>query len=412
MAIAHGSASFATGSADNPVGTEPASTVSGNLLIAVVVHENSANAITEPAGWSTLFTGGSPSAGAAGFRYWIGWIIRGGSAPALTWTSTGAVYYEVIIERLTGSFDAGSIDASANGTLAGSGSSSMDPPSATATGTADMAVAAAIHWAGAGAGGYGAPAGYTVRSRNTAGDDAVFATKLLSASGAENPAAITNAAGSGADYWNGATLLIKEASGGGTDATVTAVPMDATGDLINATVASPDATVTAVPMDSTGDLVAAVITTPDATVIAVLMDATGDLQGDIPMSSEIVVPAIISLGDMPAAVVSSAAGDAAVVAVPLDSIGDAVAPSLVAGAVVASVPMVALGDVPAPVVFSPGGFVAGQGFATVVARDLHAHIIPHAERLAVIKGRAEGAAVKPNSKSAKAVPGDRSARIM
>ena len=204
---------FNTGSLANPIGTEPAGTAAGDVLVALVVHENTANSITGPGSWSQLAEGGTPTAASAGFRFWFGYIVRGASAPSLTWTSTGAVYYETHIIGLVGVDNASPIDAqsSVGSTVANSGTG-PDPPAATATLATDMAVTAAGHWSGSVGGGWTAPGSYTLCSNNTTGNDGMIAYRLLSAAGSEDPGAFTDGTLANSDKWNGMTVLFKDAS--------------------------------------------------------------------------------------------------------------------------------------------------------------------------------------------------------
>lgn len=224
---AFGSASFATGGSNAPTGTEPASTANGDGLFALVIHERSANAITAPTGgeWTQLWEGGSPSGASSGFRYWIGWLIRGASAPNLVWGSsgTGSPYWEVHIMRVTGTLDSTAIDASTAGTTASGQTTGPNPPAATAGGSSDLAIAMGVHWNGSGSAGWTAPSGYTLRSNNTAGNDAMFATKTLTASGSEDPGVFTTNQALNGDALNGPTLLIQDAAPAGGSSTPAAI---------------------------------------------------------------------------------------------------------------------------------------------------------------------------------------------
>jgi hypothetical protein len=70
-----------------------------------------------------------------------------------------------------------------------------------------MALALGYTYSGSDTGGYGAPSGYSVISDNTAGNDLVVASKLLSGSGSVNPGAFTNTVANSGDNW-AATLLL------------------------------------------------------------------------------------------------------------------------------------------------------------------------------------------------------------
>jgi hypothetical protein len=71
-----------------------------------------------------------------------------------------------------------------------------------------MALAVGTNWNGSDTGGWTAPSGYTIRTNNASGNDMVIASKLLSASGPEDPAAFGNVAVNGTtDYWAATVTL-------------------------------------------------------------------------------------------------------------------------------------------------------------------------------------------------------------
>jgi hypothetical protein len=201
--------------------SEPAGTVSGDFLIALVLVNQTSHIITRPTGWTNLYNLVSPaSTGSvtAGFCCDVSYIIRGGSAPSLSWTAAagGTIqYWEGHILGFTGVDNVSPIDANSAAGTTGTGTTAPDPPAATAIGTNDMAIALGIQWAGANTT-WTAPTGYTLRSDNTAGNDGIMASKLLSSSGSEDPSAFTTGVLSSSDFWNGATVLLKAASGGAT----------------------------------------------------------------------------------------------------------------------------------------------------------------------------------------------------
>jgi hypothetical protein len=159
-------------------------------------------------------------------------------------------------------------------------------------------------------------------------------------------------------------------AGGG--ATVTAVPVDGTGDIAvpavaaGAVVTSPvldgtgdiaapavssgtNATVVAVPLDATGD-VANPALSAGSTVVSPVLDATGDVAtAGMPMSAALDAVTLDATGDVAVPVVSSVGGGGStVIAVPLDATGDVANPAVVAGAVVTAVTLDATGDVGTP----------------------------------------------------------------
>jgi hypothetical protein len=173
------------------------------------------------------------------------------------------------------------------------------------------------------------------------------------------------------------------AAAGGTDATVTAVPADGTGDVANPSLAA-GAVVTSPVLDGTGDIAVPVVSgSVNATVAAVALDATGDVANPavgtgaivvaptldatadvatagMPMSAALDAPTLDAAGDVANPAVS-ASGTETVVAVPLDAAGDVANPALVAGAVVVAVTGDATGDVANPTVTGGSPPAGGAG---------------------------------------------------
>lgn len=216
MAAAYRSAASSVASTANASVTEPAGAVSGDVFYGLLVVDTRTSVCTLPTGWSSLNTGQSPSAGSSGFIYNLGRIVRTGSAPSFTCTNP-ARYREWHVICVSGADTTTPEDASSYLTAATVNPYNPNPPSATAVGSDDLGIAAGVGWQGS-ASAWTAPAGYTVRSDNTAGNDGILATKALSASGAEDPAAFSGANTGSADGWAG-TVLVKSAGGGGGAAT-------------------------------------------------------------------------------------------------------------------------------------------------------------------------------------------------
>lgn len=174
------------------VGTEPSGTVQNDVMVALVECDGNGRSITAPSGWTQLFTG----TGGTSFSYWLGYIVRGASAPALTWTwsPTGSTWRELVIATFSGVDTASPIDASAQASV--TTTASPNPPAVTAGDAAALAIAVCNLWAGSGAGGWTPPSGYTIRNNNAAGHETGMATKQLSATGSEDPGTFTNGASS------------------------------------------------------------------------------------------------------------------------------------------------------------------------------------------------------------------------
>lgn len=199
--IALRTVSFASASTQNPTGTEPAGATTDDILVAFVVVDSASSSLGNPAGWTSIYSG---LAGAA-FRYSLCWIRRTGSAPSYVWTSSTGSYYEVHILAYSGCVNSGSpIEASADGGV--TTGTNPDCPSMTTVNANAMAIAVGANWTGSGGAGWSAPSGYTRRSNNTVGNDAVMADKKVVAAGAENPAAFTGGNGSNTQ-WQGTIAL-------------------------------------------------------------------------------------------------------------------------------------------------------------------------------------------------------------
>lgn len=208
MAIAFRSSSYADGNAGlsaNLTAVEPAGAAAGDVFVAFFVASYTGTE-TPPSGWTTIYAG--TIGFASGYDYWVGYVVRSGSAPSLTWTtwaSNSAATVQVL--AFSGVDSASPIDASAqDGT--GSGSASPpDCPSATSVTANALAIAMGCHFAGV-ATSWTAPTGYTLRGTNTHG--LASASKALGAAGAENPAAFGGTP-NGADAHNGVTIILKPA---------------------------------------------------------------------------------------------------------------------------------------------------------------------------------------------------------
>jgi hypothetical protein len=196
------SASFVGGTAANATPSEPAGAADNDILVSFAISRQDAGALSIPSGWTSIYSGQTGS-GSVHFFYNLAWIRRSG-APALTWT-TPNTYREVYVLAYSGCTTSGSpIDASQDG--GSTTTTNPDCPSITTVTANAMVLAIAGQWSGSGGGGWTAPPGYTRRSDNTAGNDAVIAEKLVAVAGAENPGAFSGGGGSGAT-WIGTIAL-------------------------------------------------------------------------------------------------------------------------------------------------------------------------------------------------------------
>jgi hypothetical protein len=192
----------------DPAPGEPTGTAPGDLLVAWAVIA-STGSLSLPTGW-TLLSSGTQGA----FKWLHGYIPRGASAVSTTFAQTGGSLYREVHIGCWKSDSGQSLELNAQSAAGASGNAAThnpNPPSVTPT-KIGVAVCGGVWWAGSGTAWAGS-AGYTVRARNTAGDDVVFADKPLSAVAAEDPAAFSGAGSATNDYWDGMTLVISEPVG-------------------------------------------------------------------------------------------------------------------------------------------------------------------------------------------------------
>lgn len=192
----------------SPTVAEPTGCASGDMAFATYLTTAS-GAPTLPAGWTSIYNGSSTNT-----AWRVGYVQRGGSAPSYAFTHTGNIYYEVHVQCYQGAatvtFDA----QSTTGAVVTSTTTLPNPTAVVAVAASSLSVAGGFNFGIAGT--WVAPAGYTIRSRTTAGTDFVIATKSLAASGSEDPAVFTfsGVPGSADNLWNGFTVTFTDAGGG------------------------------------------------------------------------------------------------------------------------------------------------------------------------------------------------------
>lgn len=205
MAIAFRSKSETVGTATDVTVVEPLNAAQNDILFAVVAVAAGGASLVAPVTWTELY-----SAPASDFRFWIGWIRRGASAPSLTWTTGVSAYREAHVLCYSGVDQTGSpIDNANMNVNKVPSSANPDPPPVYAVDANAVALAIIIHWFGS-SGAWGGPAGYTIRTRNTGGDDVSVAEKVLSAAGTEDPAAVTGVGGSATSM--AATVTLRQSA--------------------------------------------------------------------------------------------------------------------------------------------------------------------------------------------------------
>lgn len=189
-----------SGVGTSPTATEPAGTVPGDLLLALVEVDGAA--ITPPATWLNLFAV-TPSSD----RYRVEYLIRGPSAPSFTWTYTGSVYREVHILCFKTPGGAIAVDSKSTIVSGVTGVTTIDPPATIALAGTSLALAIAADSTFTA---ITVPSGYVKRS--TDGFDNVLADKSLGVPGSEDPGTF-GGVGAGAGEWYGATATFTDATG-------------------------------------------------------------------------------------------------------------------------------------------------------------------------------------------------------
>ncbi|HSX15666.1 MAG TPA: hypothetical protein VLF40_02660 [Candidatus Saccharimonadales bacterium] len=210
MAIAFRNESHFIGTHASPITvSEPSGTVQNDILVYLYIGQSNVSGITQPTGWTTIYTANSFT---PVFTYRLAYVVRGASAPSLTWSGwASSPYFEVYVLSFSGCDTSNPIDSSAQ--VTSDSGTNPDPPSTTAVSSSAMALAVGINWSGSSAGdGWTPPTGYTLRTDNTPANDGAIATKLLSSSGAENPSAYSGYSGGNTDRWSATVTLAPAAT--------------------------------------------------------------------------------------------------------------------------------------------------------------------------------------------------------
>lgn len=200
MAVAFRSESHATISGTTTIPSEPSGAVINDVFVALFLRKFD-SPYSIPSGWTNLY---SRNISGGFLDCDVSYIVRGSSAPSLTWTTNDGQASQVVVLAFSGVNVLTPIDASADNGTGDESSSAPDAPSATAVATTDMAIALGAH--GSGSSGWTAPTGYTLAGDATS--SVIGAYKLLSVSGAENPAAFGGTPG-GDNGRYAATVLLK-----------------------------------------------------------------------------------------------------------------------------------------------------------------------------------------------------------
>lgn len=177
----------ATGVSATPA--EPAGTVAGDVMLVVYATAPGA-APAVPVGWFPYFGG---LIAKTEFSLIVAVAARGASAPSYAFTHTGSVYYERCLMAISGADTGSPNGGAAQVSQASAPDVKPNPPSLNPSAQSvgnGLGIAIGINWQGSVTSAWSL-AGYTVRSRNTIGDDIAVATKTTALANPEDPAAIT-----------------------------------------------------------------------------------------------------------------------------------------------------------------------------------------------------------------------------
>lgn len=217
MAVAFRSQTFAGGGAvgTSITGVEPTGTVANDFILGLYLVGAGSAALSIPGGWTSIFTGASST---PTFRYALGYVLRGGSAPSYAFTHTGTFYRELFLFSFSGVDNGTPLDVAAvdggNVINASGVPGGPNPPAITPASADTMIVGGGSDWNGSATGTpWVAGANYTMRSDNTIGNDGVVATRLLAggAGVSEDPGGFTGRGfGSSSNAWS-FTLALRPA---------------------------------------------------------------------------------------------------------------------------------------------------------------------------------------------------------
>jgi hypothetical protein len=204
------------GTGGNATATEPAGTVQGDLLVALFAVDNAGQAATAtpPSGWRSIEGGSSAT---REFVYNVSYIIRGSSAPNLTFThDSGSVYRELLLLCFSNADSTWPIDSMSRYHSWAEASTYISIPDFTPYTDGATAVAIGMSWAGAVAD-YIAPPNYTIRSTNGSGMRAIMATKNLGNAAYDAGGNFQNSDTFTFDHWGGVLMLARSGASRPTD---------------------------------------------------------------------------------------------------------------------------------------------------------------------------------------------------
>lgn len=186
----------------NLAAQEPVGAVNGDVLVGLCFHAGAAP--TLPAGWTQISAG---SMGGLGW-YITGYVVRGSSAPDLTFVCSTSGWRACVIDAISG----GQWDKAV--TVAGN-SATPDPASVVVANADSVVLIQAFSYNGWTASPPTAPSGYTARASSSV-DGPVSASKSGTAAGSDDPGSW---ASSGTSPWVANTSVIGTLGSGGTPLT-------------------------------------------------------------------------------------------------------------------------------------------------------------------------------------------------
>lgn len=215
------------------VANKPTGTVSGDVLVASLYVETTA-AITAPSGFSEVTN--SPAAPTGNqFRLHVYTKVAGGSEPSsYTFSWTGSVWRDLIIEAYSGADNTTPVSVSANAVNNSATATSTQAPSVSATtGAADCTLILSQAWY-AGAANFAPASGFTERL-DTA-DDLEVCDKAQAVAGATGSITPGNPTSGGQGPWGLVLIALQPATGGATNVTTTTSLLTMTATMLDPTI--------------------------------------------------------------------------------------------------------------------------------------------------------------------------------
>lgn len=192
--------------------SEPSGTVAGDVLMMVLYIDGNGAGYTPPASWVSKYANASQN---SQFVWKVETITRGGSAPALTWAWTSAVFEAHLFAISGANTTIDSVSADGGTGAQAPSPHNPNPPATTATGAATLALAMGMNRGGSDPNPWVAsssPGTYTIVSDNGVAGRRVVVEKRVIAGSGEDPGAVSGAINADRDWWDGATMTFADAA--------------------------------------------------------------------------------------------------------------------------------------------------------------------------------------------------------